>query len=137
MSFFFTFFTFLQKSTKKHQKALKSKNQVFLMQVEAGGEGRRGKNGHPKALPARARRSQHPQAPAPTSPAPMLTHFLPTHPVQRSSHHRVNTSLNAWHCTTSASQAEGAVFTEEALQLGEAVVEGGLQEDVLHGVLYS
>ena len=106
-------------------------------QVEAGGEGRRRKNGHPKVLPARVHRSQHPQAPAPTSPTPMLTHFLPMHLVQHSSHHQVNTSLNAWHCTMLASQAKGAVFMEEALQLREAVVEGGLQEDVLHGVLYS
>jgi hypothetical protein len=71
----------------------------------------------------------------------MLTHHLPTHPVQRpshtKSHSRVNTLLNAWHRTTSAPEAEGVAFAEEVSHLGEAVVEGEVQEDVLHGVLYS
>jgi hypothetical protein len=33
--------------------------------------------------------------------------------------------------------AEGDDFTEETLELREAVIEGTVQEDVLHGVLYS
>jgi hypothetical protein len=33
--------------------------------------------------------------------------------------------------------AEGDDFTEGTLDLWEAVVEGTVQEDVLHGVLYS
>jgi hypothetical protein len=70
-------------------------------------------------------------------PPPISTNFQPpSHqnhdPVKRDQNH----TLNAWHSTMLASRAEGDAFTEEDLHLREAVVEGTLQGNVLHGVLY-
>jgi hypothetical protein len=91
---------------------------VRQKQEEREGEGRsvNHRAARPPAPPSPPMRLRHPSAPPRCS--------LITSQCTRSNDHftpRVNTSLNAWHCTTSAFVAEGDAFAEGALYLREAV----------------